>query len=213
MDLQTFINQYKGKHVDFDGAYGAQCVDIVKFWEQANGWPVITGNANQVPNNAPRDRYDWIPNSLTAVPKPGDIVVFDKGLFGPNGHIGIFVSGNALTLTCFEQNNPLGAPCQLMAHPLYRGVVGWLRAKAPAPAPEPFNLYAGRLIQNDPKLNMFVRNLVSQTLRHARRTMLGEPVDEHGLGLDVDRVMPTVYQGNDNETGNVIDDYGKATKK
>ena len=30
MNYQEFINAYNGKATDYDGAYGAQCVDLIK---------------------------------------------------------------------------------------------------------------------------------------------------------------------------------------
>ena len=30
MNLDDFVNKYKGKKVDFDGVYGAQCVDLFR---------------------------------------------------------------------------------------------------------------------------------------------------------------------------------------
>jgi hypothetical protein len=30
MDLKEFVENYTGKPVDFDGRYGAQCVDLVR---------------------------------------------------------------------------------------------------------------------------------------------------------------------------------------
>ena len=32
MYIEEFINKYNGKKVDFDGVYGAQCVDLVRVY-------------------------------------------------------------------------------------------------------------------------------------------------------------------------------------
>jgi len=127
LTLQQFVNQWNGKHLEFDGAYAYQCVDLTKAWQSNLGLSITRGNAKDWQYTASRKDYTWIPNSITAVAKSGDIVIFDKGLFGRYGHIGVCTSANALNITCFEQNNPIGSVCRNVYHPMYRGVVGWLR--------------------------------------------------------------------------------------
>lgn len=204
MDIQAFIKQFKGRRVDFDGGYGAQCVDIVKYWEQVNGWPVVSGNAKDVPKNAPRDRYQWIPKTMGATPKTGDIVVFDKGLFGAVGHIGICVSATLVSLTCFEQNNPIGAPCILIAHPLYRGVVGWLTPKTGGTVA--YNVDAGNQIKNNANLNQFTR-LEAERLVDALRMGLFGHIDQVGRDADVEYLMQQKYTGTDYAEADLVRRY------
>ncbi len=123
VNLQEFVNRWSGKHIDYDHAYGAQCVDLVKQWESENKWPVVRGNAIDVPRNA-GSAYSYTKNGLRNKPNAGDIVVFNFAY--PYGHIGICTNADYINLTCFEQNNPLGAGCRAVFHPMYRSVIGWL---------------------------------------------------------------------------------------
>lgn len=128
INLQDFVNRWQGKHIDYDGSFGAQCTDIVKQWEHENKWPVVRGNAIDVPRNAPSGNYTWVKNGLRNKPDPGDIVIFNMAY--PYGHIGICTSADLVTLRVFEQNNPLGGSCRIGTYPLYRNVIGWLSHKS-----------------------------------------------------------------------------------
>lgn len=126
-NVNDFVNKWQGRYCEFDGKYFAQCVDIVKQWEKENGWPIVNGNAIDVPRNAPGNKYTWVRNAVNNKPSPGDIVVFNMAY--PYGHIGICTSADYINLTCFEQNNPLGSRCRKVFHPLYRQVIGWLKPR------------------------------------------------------------------------------------
>ena len=126
-NLQEFINKWNGKHFDFDHGYGPQCVDLTKKFQDYMGWPVMRGNAIQWAG--PHSGYTWVMNGLHNKPDPGDIVVFKSGLYG---HIGVCTQADYVNLTCFEQNNPVGAPCRLVFHRFYglhtsMPVLGWLK--------------------------------------------------------------------------------------
>ena len=72
--LQEFINKWNGKYADFDGWYGAQCVDIVQYYREALDLPKFRGNADEwVAYRS--SRTEWVPNTPTNYPSPGDIVV------------------------------------------------------------------------------------------------------------------------------------------
>ena len=34
MTLDEFVKEYEGKKIDYDGSYGAQCVDLVRLYIQ-----------------------------------------------------------------------------------------------------------------------------------------------------------------------------------
>lgn len=142
--LQEFINQYNGKFADFDGYYGAQCVDLVQFWSKKLGGGRFWGNAVDIAGQTQDGFYEWIVNTETAVPLPGDIIVW--GQYKPYGitvwgHIAIVEAANLERFVSFDQNWPVGAPAGLVAHNDYAGVLGWLRPRVlhqtPAPAPQP----------------------------------------------------------------------------
>lgn len=121
--LNTFIAQFNGRSVDYDHVYGSQCVDLVKAWEDWIDCPITNGNA--------KDQFkDWagytrITNTITAVPQPGDIIIWGTKI-GQWGHIAVFVSGNAISFKSFDQNWPVGSVCKIVSHS-YNGVLGWLR--------------------------------------------------------------------------------------
>lgn len=132
MNINDFVEKWNGKKVEYDGAYPNQCVDLTKRWQSDNKWPVMRGNAIQWswPSHY-GSSYTFVRNGLHNKPDPGDIVVFKSGLYG---HIGVCVQADYLNLTCFEQNNPVGAPCRTVFHRYYglgtsMPVLGWLKKK------------------------------------------------------------------------------------
>ena len=140
MTIHEFVSKYDGKFVDYDKVYGPQCVDIVKQWIADNGWPMKSGNAIDWKNNGDAF-YKWIPNTVSAVPSPGDIVVFQVGTYG---HIGIIVSANQYTCDVFNQNWPHGNTTDRCVVTRFNyttpKILGWLHPKAldvvpPTPAP------------------------------------------------------------------------------
>lgn len=138
MTLNEFINRHNGKKIDFDGAYGAQCVDVIKFWFRDLGLPIPTGNGYQYAKNADGVRVVFVKNTPSGVPKPGDVIVWNKGI-GPYGHVAIFVEGNTNSFRSFDQNFPLNSACHIQSHD-YKAVDGWLhpvQLDAPVPPPPP----------------------------------------------------------------------------
>lgn len=132
MTLNQFIAKYSGKRVDADGAYGAQCVDLLKkYYPEVLGVPAIRGNGGDYFANSPI-KYFWkIYNTPRAVPRPGDVMVWKKTRTLPYGHVGIVVSANVFWFTTFEQNWPGGSACRINRHS-YIGtypVLGWVRKR------------------------------------------------------------------------------------
>ncbi len=80
-----------GTAIDYDKAYGAQCVDLIKgYSNELWNYYSLRGNAKDyVSNQLPDDWARYSPGQAT--PEPGDIVVFGGGQFGVSsyGHIGI----------------------------------------------------------------------------------------------------------------------------
>ena len=105
---QAFIDQYNGKVIDYDGVYGAQCVDGFKIFCKWIGAPVLptkTGWADGYwyYNSQYADYVQYIhdPNKL----KKGDWLFWAKGSSCKQSHVGMFVSyaGNGCG-TIFGQN-------------------------------------------------------------------------------------------------------------
>lgn len=139
MTLNEFCQYYDGKYVDFDGVYGAQCTDIIKYWVQNIGSPLTHGNAIDYKENWQLGGYVWVDNTPSGVPRPGDIVVWGMK---PYGHVAIFLSGNNQAFDSFDQNFPVGSPCHYQHH-TYTNVKGWLHpmvldaAQPPVNPPQP----------------------------------------------------------------------------
>jgi hypothetical protein len=131
--LTEFINKYKGKWVDFDGYYGAQCVDLVQYWSQNLGGHRFKGDAYSIFYQA-GTFYDQVPNPPIGNPKEGDIVVWAYTYNWAGGHTGVATGKGISTgassdwFECFEQNDPTGKPCQLKNYN-FNNVLGWLHPK------------------------------------------------------------------------------------
>ena len=146
MTLQEFIKKFDKKTVDFDGAYGGQCVDLFnKYLVDVLG---ITNPIQQFPVASAYQIFGYaknnssfvcIPNDPTAVPQAGDIMIWNQGV-GPHGHVGIFVEGDVMSFRSFEQNWNGVQKCIIVNHP-YDHVTGWLRPKRNVPEVAPTPVY------------------------------------------------------------------------
>ena len=130
MTLEQFVEKYNNKKVDFDGAYGGQCVDLyrqyVKECLNFPQSPSVVG-AKDIWDSYLTSYFTRYNNSPTAVPKKGDIIIWGTKL-GEFGHIAIFLDGTVTKFNSFDQNYPVGSACHIQSH-TYTGVLGWLRAK------------------------------------------------------------------------------------
>lgn len=140
MTHDSFVKKYIGRYIDYDGRYGAQCVDLMRAYskEVHNMSPYIAiptlGNAKDIYTRYFAGGYKKIPNTPTGVPKQGDIIFFKTSywfpyLYGFAGHVAIVESANVNSMTVFEQNYPTGHACKLSKHS-YKDCLGWLTPKA-----------------------------------------------------------------------------------
>lgn len=131
MTYTEFKNKFNGQGVDFDGAYGVQCMDLYqRYNKDVVGAPSVPADpAYKVwaENKYPLDFYTKIENTPTGVPLQGDVVVWKPGLNGGYGHIAIFDNGNVNIFTSFDQNFQI-KNAHLQSHN-YNYVYGWLRPK------------------------------------------------------------------------------------
>jgi len=146
MTTKQFIDKYNGKKVDWDGAYGAQCVDLFRFFNNevleisqpkgVNGAKDFWSNYASDPNLY--NNFDKISNTADFIPKEGDVMIW-TGHYGPYGHIAI-VSDNKADLNRFRtlsQNDPSGRESHIKEYS-YKSVYGVLRPKnLPTDNPEP----------------------------------------------------------------------------
>jgi hypothetical protein len=72
------------------------------------------------------EKFEKIANSPTGVPMKGDIMLYGNA---PDGHVDIFIQGDANSYRSFSQNLPTGSKPAVINHPNYNNVLGWLRLK------------------------------------------------------------------------------------
>ena len=132
MTLKEFIKKYNGKHVDYDGVFGAQCMDLMHFYidEVLMGEPssaILRASSAKIAYETfdRPDLFEQIDNTPKGVPEEGDIMFW--GIF-PYGHVALFVEGDVNNFTSFDQNYPTGSECHEQNH-TYKDVLGWLRFK------------------------------------------------------------------------------------
>ena len=103
-----------GVGLDYDKAWGNQCVDLIYYYYEYLGVsPIVDGmlgNARHYQTNTVPAGWERITTNI--VPQPGDIAVWHAWITTPNGvqitydaaHIGIVTSGNASTFSLIHQN-------------------------------------------------------------------------------------------------------------
>ena len=112
MTYDEFVKAYNGKATDYDGAYGAQCVDLIKvylnkvFGIKPGSW----GNAkyywlNFSKHSELTKNFTKIKNTPSFVPQKGDIMVWDGDVGGGCGHVAICTGeGNTSEFYSYDQN-------------------------------------------------------------------------------------------------------------
>jgi hypothetical protein len=137
MTHEQFITKYNGRFIDFDGAYGPQCVDLMRQY--------IKECLNLDPYSIPRATYAkdiyknfngsniWqkVKNTITAIPKKGDIIFWDWRwpVTGYAGHVAIVTGADINRFISFDQNYGYPKTCSYKNH-TYIGVMGWFHKKA-----------------------------------------------------------------------------------
>ena len=136
MSFEEFIIKYNGKKVDFDGAFGAQCVDLFRqynkeVWENPHTG-AVDGAKDLVVN------YERMPleqRFLSLVPvnrdfvKAGDVAVWGASASNKYGHVAIVVGllGDE-SLIVFEQDGFKQDGAKLNVRSI-KNLLGFLRKK------------------------------------------------------------------------------------
>lgn len=133
MTLQEFINKYTGKRVNFDGAFGAQCVDLYRFYIkevwQLPQTPRVVG-AFQIFGSLPPgfDKF------TSGVPQAGDVIIWNEKHI-KNGHVAVVTAADQSGFNAFQQNGPksdtngvTGSPCNIARYS-YKNIIGWFHPK------------------------------------------------------------------------------------
>ena len=137
LTYDQFVAKWDGKKADWDGYYAGQCVDLFRYYcdevleirqpdgvfGAANFWydfytdPVLVKN------------FERIPNTPDFLPLKGDVGVWDWGISGGWGHIGMANGDSNLnTFRSFDQNWRTLSVCEMILHS-YKQFLGVLRPK------------------------------------------------------------------------------------
>lgn len=135
MDIKQFVDTYLGKKVDFDGFYGAQCVDLFRqFNKDVFGFPHTGGVEGakdlwELYGKLPVEKkhYEQIRKEGT-IPIEGDIVVFGKTASNKYGHVAIVLWASRNVLVVFEQDGFKQDGAKIGTRP-YDNVLGYLRRR------------------------------------------------------------------------------------
>lgn len=127
-DALNWISQQVGKSLDFDGHYGAQCVDLIEFYLQHLGIAPFYGNAKDFWESG-FNGGGQLTRSTTD--KPGAIVVFKPNAGNEyNGHLSLEHDNLGSALKSLDQNwynsGPNGSPAAWVTHAKDASIYGYL---------------------------------------------------------------------------------------
>jgi hypothetical protein len=136
MTTKEFVDKHIGLKVDFDGHFGAQCVDLFRqFCLEVWNVPHLGGveGAKDLYLN-----YEKMPTEVkytirieytgTNQPEEGDVVVFRESASNKYGHVAVCLFATKNKIVTFEQDgfNQTGAKIGMWD---YSRLLGWLRKK------------------------------------------------------------------------------------
>lgn len=129
---ESWIRQYNNKYVDYDGRYGAQCVDLYNFYTTgfAGGDPMMgrVNYAGDIFNNYDPRAYKRLAGNVAG--RMGDVAVFRAGPGTPLTHVGIVVGDNGNgTLRLLQANaTPQGSAGKTIISNISKAtLMGYLR--------------------------------------------------------------------------------------
>ncbi len=126
MTFDEFVKKYNGKSIDYDGAYGVQCTDLIKLYVEkvfgVSAGSASWGNAKYYYTNTPaklKNITTKIANTASFVPKKGDIMVWNGNVGGGAGHVAICTGeGTTSYFYSYDQNwNGTGASSAAFVSP------------------------------------------------------------------------------------------------
>lgn len=146
--FDTFLAQNNNQYIEWvDPSPLAknQCVDVIAKWiENGLSLPRLTngiGSAYQLWNPSTTlllQYFDRIQNSLTFIPKKGDICIWGSSYNNGDGHTGVATgNGNLINFDCLEQNDPLYSNTHIRNYNYLQGFIGVLRLKTTDPVIDP----------------------------------------------------------------------------
>ena len=135
MTFDEFVKKYNGKSIDYDGAYGVQCTDLIKLYVEkvfgVSAGSASWGNAKYYYTNTPaklKNITTKIANTASFVPKKGDIMVWNGNVGGGAGHVAICTGEGTTSYFYSYDQNWNGKAMHKVKHD-YDNVYGVLRPK------------------------------------------------------------------------------------
>ena len=102
-DAVNWANAQIGKSLDQDGVYGAQCVDLIRYYYQFLGVSPVSGNGCDYAKNSLPGGWQRIKTYNGFIPQPGDIAVWTYAS-SSYGHVAIVTSADSSRMNVVEQN-------------------------------------------------------------------------------------------------------------
>ena len=135
MYFEQFMTRYCGKKVDFDGAFGAQCVDLFRQYCRDVLDIPHTGSVDGAKdlylkyNDLPLEKKYFTKCTKNTVPQFGMVAVWNATQTNSYGHVAIVVGKiDASTLIVFEQNGVLQDGAKLVRRDT-KNLLGYLKFK------------------------------------------------------------------------------------
>ena len=111
--VDAFVNRWNGSYADYDGAYGAQCVDLFNYYNRdvVKAPRIAVNYAAQLFGAAPSSHYEKLSPGVT--PRKGDVAVWGTSWpYTSAGHVAIVLGdqgGNISVLSAALLGKPTGA--------------------------------------------------------------------------------------------------------
>ena len=127
--FDEFINKYKGKSVDIDGQFGAQCVDLFNAWNRDYNKTYIncqpSGFAKSLAENKANNRIlDYFKETAVNNMIKGTVVVYGNCKFAPDSHVCFFIKDNGDGTYQALQQNSRGRHYVTIDNNPYNGIIG-----------------------------------------------------------------------------------------
>lgn len=139
MKYLDFIYKFNNKYCNYNmesesrkrPGYSYECKYLFNAYNRdVVGAKRTYGNACDIWYNYDTTKYTRIPNTLTFVPKKGDVMIWGAWAGNPYGHVAIVDNANLLWFNAFGQNYPLGSNCHFKIFSYIRPkVLGVIRPK------------------------------------------------------------------------------------
>ena len=134
MTLADFVTKYLGKQVDYDKAYGPQCVDLYRQYCSDMGIPhtgTVEGAKDLYFNFSLNDEKKYFERKSSWFMAPGDVAIWDATSTNKYGHVAIviMVDNKNKELLVLEQNGFTKDGCKIVKRN-FENLLGVLRKKA-----------------------------------------------------------------------------------